>query len=690
MKRGGATQATLALASIAVIALASVASKARAELATGLRVLDVPFVPQTPSLCGGAALAMVMRFWGEPGVHAEDFAALVNEEGDGIAAVDLETTLRARDWRAISFTGGLTEARLHLQRQRPIVALLRERGGANHYVVIVGASVDQVLLHDPGRGPFRVVEARAFEAAWRSGGGWGLLVLPPENDSTSSNVGDANQARPEAAPVARDDCALLVRQGVRLARAGELGAAEEILLAAHGLWPDMPAPLCELAGLRFNQKRWAEAEEFAKQAVRLQPGDAYVWELLGTTHFMRGDASAALIAWNQVQQPHIDLTRIDGLQRTRYDVVARLLDMPSGSLLTDGSLRRSRRRLDALPSRSSTHLSYRPLPNGMAQVQVNVHERPLWSAGTSTLPWVFVHTLVDRELRIASAAPTGNGELWSAGWRWSENRPAITAGVAMPGPAGIWRVDGLWERQAVRVDGVSGRQVVQLERRRAAIGLGQWATADLHWDVGTALERWTNRGRDIALEFGLEHRAANDRLAVRGVASRSWNTGGLAPYATGSLLAHWRSSSTADAQTLRLLCRAGIAVSSSNAPLLLWPGAGNAPGDAVLLRAHSRFEDGVLTGAGLGRELAHGGAEIQLWPWRTNLVRLGAATFADIAKARRSFSGDSAMLQADFGVGLRLRLASHPECLRFDVARSASDGQMAISLGFESNGSLRN
>ena len=34
--------------------------------------LDVPYVSQTEALCGGAASAMVLRYWGARGVTAEN------------------------------------------------------------------------------------------------------------------------------------------------------------------------------------------------------------------------------------------------------------------------------------------------------------------------------------------------------------------------------------------------------------------------------------------------------------------------------------------------------------------------------------------------------------------------------------------------------------------------------------------
>src|SRR6267142_130590 len=49
-----------------------------------VRLLDVPYVPQSEALCGGAALAMVLRYWGEPRVRAEDFGRLIAPGEQGI------------------------------------------------------------------------------------------------------------------------------------------------------------------------------------------------------------------------------------------------------------------------------------------------------------------------------------------------------------------------------------------------------------------------------------------------------------------------------------------------------------------------------------------------------------------------------------------------------------------------------
>ena len=48
--------------------------------------MDVPYLPQTDALCGGAAAAMVFRYWGDAHADAQEFAALVDRRAGGIAS----------------------------------------------------------------------------------------------------------------------------------------------------------------------------------------------------------------------------------------------------------------------------------------------------------------------------------------------------------------------------------------------------------------------------------------------------------------------------------------------------------------------------------------------------------------------------------------------------------------------------
>ena len=58
--------------------------------------LQVPYLPQSVLLCGGAAVAMVERWWGRRGVYAQDFADLVRPAEGGILTTDLVPATRRR------------------------------------------------------------------------------------------------------------------------------------------------------------------------------------------------------------------------------------------------------------------------------------------------------------------------------------------------------------------------------------------------------------------------------------------------------------------------------------------------------------------------------------------------------------------------------------------------------------------
>src|SRR6185436_6220636 len=111
----------------------------------------------------------------------------------------------------------------HLARGRPVVALVAERFGAQHYIVILGIDGDRVFWHDPARGPERSGTVAAVERRWREAGGWGLLVLPP------ALVTDRPPQAAESPLEIPPPCRGWIDVGIGLARAGEMNAARMAL-----------------------------------------------------------------------------------------------------------------------------------------------------------------------------------------------------------------------------------------------------------------------------------------------------------------------------------------------------------------------------------------------------------------------------------------------------------------------------
>ena len=147
------------------------------SLASSLAI-DVPYLPQTDALCGGAAAAMVFRYWGDAHADVQEFAPLVDRRAGGIANDVLTGAVRTRGWRAGRIDGSLDALAARVHDGQPVIVLLPDRGDRYHYVVVIGVSADAIVVHDPAWGPSRTIRAPDFERAWQAAGFWSLVILP--------------------------------------------------------------------------------------------------------------------------------------------------------------------------------------------------------------------------------------------------------------------------------------------------------------------------------------------------------------------------------------------------------------------------------------------------------------------------------------------------------------------------------
>jgi len=646
-----------------------------------VRLLDVPYVPQSEALCGGAAIAMVLRYWGEPAVLAEDFATLVEPGGAGIRADALVEAVRARGWTALPVTGTPAVVQEHLARGRPVVTLLEVSTGAHHYVVLTAWANGGVILHDPAVAPFRAVGEQAFDAAWAGAGRWAILILP-RGRAPDADVPDSSSAG-AIAPESLTGCDAIVEDAIVRARSGDPLESERRLLSAEALCPESAAPLRGLAGLRFMAEDWAGAARLAEQALARDAQDHYTWRLLAGSRFLLGDEEGALRAWNRISEPRADLSRVNGLARIRYRAVQSQLGLPPGSLLTSRAFARARRRLAEMPASSDGRLSLRPLPQGIAQVDVALLERPLLFDGPLDAGGTSLRALLEREVTIHVGSPMGHGELWTAGLSWRQERPAGSLTLAAPAPGGhpgIWRVEGSWERQAYRVEsGPDG--VIREERRRTAISYSDWIDSGLRFEAGTALDKWHGRGAHLSIEGKMEARLAGDRLTLRAQAAKWTSLEGGARFEAGSVGA--RLTTRRLERRGGWLLSGGVSSATSSAPLALWVGAGTGRGRAPLLRAHPLLDDGVVSGRAFGRTLVHGGLERQEWIWTFKTLRVGLSLFVDGARPWNGLRSVVVPWQIDGGGGIRLAGFGTRSEVRIMAARGFEDGRSAISVGWE-------
>jgi hypothetical protein len=669
-------------------------------------LLDVPYLPQTPELCGGAAVAMVLRYWGEGDVFPQDFASLVGTGTGGILTSALASAVRDRGWQAFVLPGAADDSGARLQseldRGRPLIALIEVGRATYHYVVVVASTGRAVVVHDPARAPFRVMQPAEFDRAWAAAGRWSMLVLPPDEDRPVDGVprphGDPSAEAVRGVSGVHTSCSGLVDHGVAQARTGDLDGAEASLTVATSLCPAAAAPWRELSGLRFAQSRWTEAETHALAAVHLAPDDAHAWQLVAASRYLSGDTMGALDAWNRAGDPRIDTIVLRGVERTPQPVVVRATGWQPREVLTPEVFGHGLRRLRALPVASGARIRYEPrFPDtggSVANIDVFIDERPRAPQGWLPLATLGVRALLFDEAVVDVAGTLGAGEVVTGAWRWSTGRPRVALGLAMPSPRwfpGVIAIDGSWERQSYATVPPGDATLTREERRRVALRLADWSSSRLWWQAGLALDRLEQRQNSaaetfaawdyVAIEGALDLRRLGDRVAIAATGGWWGPLDGGASFSSGGLLAAWRSSREPALPVWS--ARTTVAVVSRTAPLALWPGAGTGRGRSGLLRAHPLIRGGAITGPAFGRGVLNGSLEYARPIGRTLGRGLAVAGFVDAGRAWNRPEGRGASrLFVDAGVGVRAPAPGHDARFRIDLAHGLRGGGFTLSANW--------
>ena len=224
-----------------------------------LSILDVPFISQSEALCGGAAAAMVLRYWGARGLDAESFAPLVDRSAGGIrttrldrrsASTGLERGGRRRTGRSDRRGVGSRAARAHADRGSSRNIPLRRDRGVDARGHRVSRSGSRAVSRDGTCSALRADGRRPIDG-WPSSRHRGRLVRRSHRPLPTCPT--PPRAEGSSPPV----CSTR--------RRAQFGAAEQSLTAA--LSCGGAAPFRELAGLRLLQRRWPEVGELARRRL---------------------------------------------------------------------------------------------------------------------------------------------------------------------------------------------------------------------------------------------------------------------------------------------------------------------------------------------------------------------------------------------------------------------------------------
>src|SRR5581483_10655401 len=101
------------------------------------------------------------------------------------------------------------------------------------------------------------------------------------------------------------------QRGTELARSGRWEEARAAFLEGERQAPrDQRFPL-ELAGVEYRRKNFAAAKRELRRALKLDSGDRYGNDFLGTLYYLEGNLEAALGYWNRIAKPQIDDVKIE-------------------------------------------------------------------------------------------------------------------------------------------------------------------------------------------------------------------------------------------------------------------------------------------------------------------------------------------------------------------------------------------
>ncbi|MEO5799007.1 MAG: papain-like cysteine protease family protein [Gemmatimonadales bacterium] len=641
-------------------------------------LLQVPYLAQSELLCGGAAIAMVERWWGKRGVYPEEFSSLIRRDEGGIRTTDLTAATLRRGWHTQTIAGTPEAVIQSLRDSIPVVALIQVGRNRFHYVVIVGWNEAQVVYHDPAVAPFASLPTATFLKRWDGAERWALLVrplpvttLPPVHTE----------------PVAIDSlpCRPWLDAAVTAAGEHQLPRADSLLGEAGRSCPGEALVLRELAGVRFRQDRHAEAASLAEAYLERVPGDSLGWQLLASSWYLAGDRDGALAAWNRIGRPIVDIVTVSGSRRIHFAVLADAIGIRSGRVLTAEQLRLANRRLLDVRAVALGTVQYSAVAGGAVEVQAAIVERPLLDPLRRLLVAGVIGAITRREFNLALASPFGLGERWSAQWRWDAAHPRWALRTDLPvnlGLPGIMTVEESSEEFRF-AELTPGASIPNQRRRTSTVGFGGWLNSDFEAMSALRYERWDN-AEYLAFAGGAAFHSARDRavFSLQGELAAPMAT--QTAYRRAKALLNWKPPPGPG--RLELAARAGMDWASASAPEGLWPLAGGNLTRAIPLRAHRIVASERLPTERLGRSIVHGGLSIDRTVGAIGLVGIGIGAFVDAASILdrpAGATGEHSYLDA--GAGIRVNLpGARLGALRVDLARGLlAEKRWAVSVGVE-------
>jgi tetratricopeptide (TPR) repeat protein len=472
--------------------------------------------------------------------------------------------------------------------------------------------------------------------------------------------------------------------GTALARLERWGEAIRVFKRARNEYPRDKRFLIELAGVAFKQRAHAEAADYLRSALRLDPGDRYALDFLASVYFLQGNLQAALKYWNRVSKPRVQEVQLDPALKVDSVLLDRAMAFAPAAELGLRELRTSEARIEGLNIFPQFRFDLEARSDGNFDLVFRARERKGWGANR----WETLATLL-RGLPLRTIHP----EVFNIGQRavnlisllrWDSEKRRLWSSLSGPFASDPkWRYlidldfrDENWEIRDST--GAPARGRLNLKKQAFGAAVTSYASGRLEWSAGLELSHRDFAGvvagtaltpRLLTEGFQLKQLARLDleivhrperrfRMTAGGSAelARIWSDGSNAfARLQGGLRAHWLPRAAGDDLETEARIRAGA--TAGNAPFDELFVLGAERDNDLWLRGHIGTRDGRKGSAPLGRSYLLANWELDKTLYGNGLINIKLGPFLDAGKISDPTPGlGSGKWLCDAGAQVKVRV----------------------------------
>jgi tetratricopeptide (TPR) repeat protein len=419
--------------------------------------------------------------------------------------------------------------------------------------------------------------------------------------------------------------------GLSLAKLQRWNDARSALSAGHRKAPEDARFLVEVAGVDYKLKNARAAKRELREALKLDPHDAYTLEFLGTLYFLDGNLEAALNYWNAIDKPRLRNVSVQPTPKVDEALLQPAIGFNAPQVLTGDVLLGAEARLDNLGLFPHRRVELSPATGGNYDATLNLPERNLWGdtwwegalSWFSGLPYATVYpeiyNLDRRAVNVTSLL------------RWDSEKRRAFAEISAPvmrdpklrlrfyfdGRNENWNLSNTFFGPGAALSDLNVRRVAGGAELRSVVN-GRWnwsagveianrsfrnltpqagAAGKSFFSDGNSLAYWVRADRSLLRVP--ERRFTIDGSAEARVGREFANNLGSYGVARGSLSGRWLPQAKGDDYEMQIRLRAGEAFGDVPFDELFQLGIER--DNDLWLRGHAGTHDGRKGAAPLGR-----------------------------------------------------------------------------------------